>query len=306
MLVYLDDDFAKHETGTHPECPARITRLNTLLRSSAGGLTFCEDWAPATAEEIGQVHDAAYIDQLERWCEEGPQQIESDTFVSSHSFRCTSKAAGAACDAVARVIAEETKAAFCAVRPPGHHALPNGPMGFCLFNSVAVAAQKALTLGLERVMIIDWDVHHGNGTQDAFYESEQIAFFSIHRSPFYPGTGATSETGTGFGLGTTLNVPVDADISKRDFTDAFTRGIEDLAAKHQPELILLSAGFDAHRLDPVGGLCLESEDFIGLTEIVQELSAAHCSGRIVSLLEGGYQLEHMPQSALAHVKTLSA
>ncbi len=305
MLLYLSDTFATHNTGQHPECIQRITGLNQLLRES--GWTEradCPGWQPASTEDVLRVHDACYLQQLEEWCREDAGRIESDTVVSHGSWHAALTAAGAAVDAVQQVISGTNQRAFCAVRPPGHHALQNAPMGFCLLNNVAVAARAALSHGLQRVMIVDWDVHHGNGTQDTFYGDGRVGFFSIHRSPFYPGTGGSDETGTGAGLGTTLNVPVSFDITTEQFVHQFRRGVEKLAEKLRPELILISAGFDAHQLDPVGGLCLVEEDFAELTRQVSEVAAVHAEGRIVSLLEGGYHLDRMPLSVLKHLEAL--
>ena len=214
-------------------------------------------------------------------------------------------AAGAGRDAARRLVAGEDKRAFTAVRPPGHHAVPSGAMGFCLANNIALAAKTALDQGLSKVLIVDWDVHHGNGTQDIFYEEERVGFFSIHRSPFYPGTGAESETGAGKGLGTTLNTPVTSGIELRAFFDKFQRGLEDLASKLSPELILLSAGFDAHPNDPVGGLCVETEAFAELTKRVVQVADSYCDGKILSMLEGGYHLQHLPDCVNEHLKALS-
>ncbi|GAB5404529.1 MAG: histone deacetylase [Aureliella sp.] len=304
MLVYLDDSFQQHDTGKHPECPARIANLNSTLRSS-GVLRHATlpEWQPAQLSDIQAVHSENYTRDLLAACDAGGGQIESDTFVSEQSWSVALLGAGAAIDATRRVIDGESDAAFCAVRPPGHHALPGGAMGFCLFNNIAVAARYALTK-VDRVMIVDWDVHHGNGTQDIFYSEERVGFFSIHRSPFYPGTGSRAETGTGAGLGMTLNAPVTADVSRTTFMREFEKGLNDLASRCSPDLILLSAGFDAHRNDPVGSLCLEEPDFQQLTQIVNDLAASFTGGKIVSLLEGGYHLEHMPRSALEHVQEL--
>lgn len=305
MLLYLDDKFALHNTGTHPECIARITQLNETLRTA--GVTDhanCVQWSDASLEQLGKAHQSDYLEQLQNWCREEAGQIEADTVVSRDSWNVALRGAGAAVDAVRRVVLGEDKTAFCAIRPPGHHAIPSGAMGFCLVNNIAIAAHAALGMDLQRVMIIDWDVHHGNGTQDIFYEDGRVGFYSIHRSPFYPGTGAVEETGSGAGLSCILNEPVTATISQKDFHDRFQRGIEDLARRIQPELILLSAGFDAHRLDPVGALSLEENDFETLTQRVQTLADHYCDGKLVSLLEGGYHLEHMPSSALAHVNVL--
>lgn len=306
VLLYHHTVFAEHDTGAHPECVARIERVNAMLDKS-GWYTRskCPEWQPASRESITKVHKAAYFDKLKIWCEQAAGRIEADTVVSRGSWDAAIQAAGAAIDAVDRVVKGEDKRAFCAIRPPGHHALADGPMGFCLFNNVAIAAHAALAAGLHRVMIIDWDVHHGNGTQDVFYEDGRVAFFSIHRSPFYPGTGKVSETGTRAGLGWIANEPVPADITLKSFTERFVRGIETLAARVRPELILLSAGFDAHRSDPVGSLCLADQDFGELTRIVSKLAASHCDGKIVSLLEGGYHLEHLPMSVNAHLEELA-
>lgn len=306
MLLYHHTVFAQHDTGSHPECISRIERVNAMLDKS-GWLerSKCPTWSAATRDSISKVHKVAYYDQLKTWCEQAAGYIEGDTVVSRGSWDAATQAAGAAIDAVERVVKGEDKRAFCAIRPPGHHALADGPMGFCLFNNVAIAAHAALAAGLHRVMIIDWDVHHGNGTQDVFYEDGRVAFFSIHRSPFYPGTGKVSETGTKAGLGWIANEPVPGEITLKSFTERFTRGIEDLAAKVRPELILLSAGFDAHRSDPVGSLCLADQDFGSLTRIVRDLAVSHCDGKIVSLLEGGYHLEHLPMSVNAHLEELA-
>jgi acetoin utilization deacetylase AcuC-like enzyme len=305
LLLYLNDIFALHETGQHPECVQRITRLNHLLRHS--GWTeraSCPAWQPAGGDQILRVHERDYLEQLRQWCLDGGGQVEVDTVVSEGSWPAALHAAGAAIDAVRRVVDGQDQTAFCAIRPPGHHALVGSPMGFCLLNNVAIAALEAINQGLERVLIIDWDVHHGNGTQDVFYDDGRVGFFSMHRSPFYPGTGKADETGTGDGLGTTLNIPVPMGISRAQYFDLFRKGLETLAEKIRPHLILISAGFDAHPLDPVGGLCLEESDFAQLTQIVRQVASTSSAGRIVSLLEGGYHLEKMPDSVVAHLQEL--
>ncbi len=306
VLLYIDDAFAQHDTGAHPECIQRITRLNAQLELAGWRQAArCPPWASATPEQLQRVHQAAYLEQLRAWCAAAAGRIEADTVVSRGSWTAALRGAGAAMDAVTRVTRGEAQTAFCAIRPPGHHALPSGAMGFCLVNNVALAAHAALAAGLDRVLIIDWDVHHGNGTQDAFYRDGRVGFYSIHRSPFYPGTGAADETGSGPGLGWIKNAPVAADIATPKFFERFRRDTETLADALRPQLILLSAGFDAHRLDPVGSLCLEAEDFATLTRHVRQLAAVHCQGRIVSLLEGGYHLEHMPQCVLQHLDALA-
>jgi acetoin utilization deacetylase AcuC-like enzyme len=304
MLLYHDQVFTEHDTGRHPECIARIERVNAMLSANWVHRSVCPSWTTASRAAIEAVHQAAYYDQLKQWCEQAAGRIESDTVVSRGSWNAGLRAAGAAVDAVQRVVRGEDKTAFCAIRPPGHHALPSGPMGFCLFNNVAIAAHAALAEGLTRMLIIDWDVHHGNGTQDVFWEDGRVGFFSIHRFPFYPGSGRASETGARAGLGWILNEPVAADITLHRFVDLFTRGIETLANRVKPELILLSAGFDAHRADPVGSLCLVDEDFGQLTRVVRQLADSHCGGKVVSLLEGGYNLDHLPMSVNLHLESM--
>jgi acetoin utilization deacetylase AcuC-like enzyme len=225
--------------------------------------------------------------------------------VSAASFDVALLAAGAACDAVKRVVAGEDQTALCIARPPGHHALPDRAMGFCLFNSVAVAARAAIDeYGLDRVLIVDWDVHHGNGTQDTFYRDEQVGFLSIHRWPFYPGSGASDETGSGPGLGFTRNLPVEFGTPRAAYRDRFRQELESFAADLRPQLVLVSAGFDSHREDPIGSLGLEVEDFAGLTQDVLDVAAAHAGGRVVSLLEGGYNPQRLAESVGEHLRAL--
>ena len=227
--------------------------------------------------------------------------------MSRDSYEVACQAAGSAVDAVEQVVAGKYRRALCLIRPPGHHALQQAPMGFCLFNNVAVAARHAVDrLGLSRVLIVDWDVHHGNGTQDAFYSDGQVHFFSSHRSPFYPGTGAAEETGTGQGLGTIFNLPLRFGISRHEFHERFQNMLERAAAHSKPELVLISAGFDAHRADPIGSLGLESEDFSELTRLVVACANQFCGGKIVSLLEGGYDVRALAESVQAHGEELLA
>ncbi|MFI4876042.1 MAG: histone deacetylase, partial [Blastopirellula sp. JB062] len=288
-LIYSDPEFLDHETGDHPESPQRLQAITARLEQS-GLLDRCDrpDWPHASAAEIQFVHTAAMRTSVEGFSLKGGGRIEADTQLSHESYHVATRASGAAIDAVRRVIGGEAANALCLSRPPGHHATPTMPMGFCLFNHVAIAAQYALTqLDLDRVLIVDWDVHHGNGTQDAFWRNEQVGFLSVHRYPFYPGTGDSLEIGEGDGLGYTRNVPLKAGVSRRDFIAQFERALQDMTAKIKPQLVLLSAGFDAHAADPVGNLGLETEDYAELTQIVLDAASVYADGKLVSILEGG-------------------
>lgn len=307
-LLYSDPYFLRHETGRHPESAARLQAIADQLQAS--GLIDRFDAGqirPASSDEIGRVHDPNYLRQVEAWSIAGGGQVEADTIMSEDSFNVARNAAGTAIAAVEQVVAGKYRRALCLIRPPGHHALHAAPMGFCLFNNVAVAARHAVEqLGLVRVLIVDWDVHHGNGTQDAFYSDGRVHFFSVHRSPFYPGTGAADETGTGPGLGAIFNLPLRFGISRRELIERFHNMLESAAARAKPELILISAGFDAHRADPIGSLGLEAEDFVTLTRLVADCAGQYCGGKIVSLLEGGYNLHALAQSVQAHAEELLA
>jgi acetoin utilization deacetylase AcuC-like enzyme len=305
-LLYYDELFLKHLTGAHPERPERLTRTWKAL-NDRGIVEKCRKTAcaPASDKQLTRVHPAEYVKRVKAFCDAGGGRIETDTVCSEDSFRAAEMAAGTACDAVKRVIAGEDKQAFCLMRPPGHHALVDKPMGFCLFASVAVAAREAIVEhGLKHVMIVDWDVHHGNGTQDIFWEDGKVSFFSIHRFPFYPGSGEKSETGSGKGLGAIRNAPISYGTERDDYHSEFKKNLESMAAKWKPELILISAGFDAHRLDPIGSLQLETEDFGTLTKAVLDVADVHAKGRVVSLLEGGYNVEMLAESVALHLETM--
>ena len=305
-LIYYDPIFLRHDSGDHPESSSRIIpaarRLNQLAMHM--GLDRPQ-WSPLGLDAVQLVHDPGYVESLRLFCQRGGGQLDPDTFVSPESFDVALMAAGAAADAVDQVLHSEERRAFCLVRPPGHHALAGRAMGFCLFNHVAIAARLAISQHeLSRVLVVDWDVHHGNGTQDLFWDDGQVGFLSIHRYPFYPCSGAADETGSGAGLGTKLNVPVTFGTSRQEYHDKFQRALENIARRMKPELILISAGFDAHRLDPVGSLGLESEDFGPLTRRVVEVAQQYAGGRVVSLLEGGYNGEAVAESVEIHMYEL--
>lgn len=291
----------------HPECPERLAALlNRLERSPIAAECSTGNVRPATEEELLRVHDAGYLARLGDFERQGGGRIEADTWLAAGSIEAARLAAGACVEAVASVVQGDDPRAFCIVRPPGHHALPDSAMGFCLFNSIAVAARHAVeTLGLGRVLIVDWDVHHGNGTQEIFYDDPRVAFLSLHRFPFYPGTGREEETGEGPGLGLTKNVPLRFGIARQDYRAVFRASLEAFAERVRPELILLSAGFDAHRADPVGNLGLESEDFDILTADLLAVARTHAQGRVVSVLEGGYNVPKLVESVEAHLSRLA-
>lgn len=307
-LLYMDEKFLLHDTGRHPECAARLEHIHARLAPSAlpAGVTRVPIQR-AVDTDLRRVHSEDHLTNVQQFADNGGGRIESDTVVSRDSADVAWLAAGTGVDAVNRVMSGEDTQALCLVRPPGHHAVPEAAMGFCLFSNVAVAARTAIErLQADRVLIVDWDVHHGNGTQDVFYEDEQVTFFSAHRFPFYPGTGRKSETGRGRGLGTTVNLPLEFGVSRKSYLTAFETALTRAADSCRPDLILVSAGFDAHADDPIGSLGLETEDFGELTKLVQQIAATHSAGRLVSMLEGGYNVERLADCVELHLQTLCA
>jgi acetoin utilization deacetylase AcuC-like enzyme len=307
-LLYHAPLYEQHLTGRHPERPERTERvMRHLTEKRLVQRCVRPDWKTASDDQLKRIHCPDYVQSVRERCERGGGQLDPDTVASAKSYEAARLASGAACDAVRRVLAGEDRQALCLHRPPGHHALRDRAMGFCFFNHVAVAARAAIDdAGLKRVLIIDWDVHHGNGTQDAFYEDGAVAFYSIHRSPFYPGTGDASETGSGKGLGCVKNVPMAHGCGRETFVRQYRESLAKFADKVKPELVLVSAGFDAHHADPVGSLHLEVEDFATLTQVALDIAAAHAAGRFVSLLEGGYNLDILPLCVATHLETMLA
>jgi len=305
-LLYYDERLLLHETGTHPERPQRL--IQTMRHLERTGMTARCRPAPCTplaSDRLELAHTRRYAAELEAFARAGGGRIEVDTLCSSQSYDVALLAAGAVSDAVQRVVAGDEKNAFCLVRPPGHHALRDGAMGFCLLNNVAVAARVAVEqLGLDRVLIVDFDVHHGNGTQAEFWDEPRVGFLSIHRWPFYPGTGRADETGGGKAGGTKLNIPVEFGTSRRDYLAEFRRGLERLAASIRPQLVLASAGFDSHHADPIGSLELETEDFESITDAVLDVADVYAGGRLVSALEGGYNAAALAGCVEAHLGRL--
>jgi acetoin utilization deacetylase AcuC-like enzyme len=302
-LLYRDARFLNHETGNHPERPIRLRAIESHLeRHWLTAQCSQQSFEPCDQETLSLVHARGYIEEISAFAQAGGGYLDADTICSPASFDVAALAAGAVVDAVGRVVAGEDTTALCLVRPPGHHALVDRAMGFCLFNNIAVGAMAAVKRhGLDRVLIVDFDVHHGNGTQAIFWEDSQIGFFSMHRYPFYPGTGAADERGEGKGQGATANLPIEFGTSRDDIQEVFAARLQAFADHIRPQLVMVSAGFDAHRTDPIGSLGLEAEDFAVFTDRVLEVAAAHAGGRIVSVLEGGYNPPALAQSVEEHL-----
>ena len=307
-LVY-SDDYLRHDTGDHPE---RRERYAATLSGLGSDRDLWEDLvklAPrvATDEELLRCHDQRAIARIAQVCQATRAALDADTIVSSESERVARLAAGGACRAVDAVVSGEAEAAFVACRPPGHHATVGRAMGFCLFNNVAIATRYAQTQypQIKKVLIVDFDVHHGNGTQDIFDENPTVFYYSLHQYPWYPGTGGADERGHGEGEGYTLNVPVRAATPAADYMRMFEDGLERVMKSFAPDLVMVSAGFDAHVADPLGHLMLTDEEYQRLTERLRELARASCGGRLVSCLEGGYNLRTLGATVRTHVAALN-
>jgi acetoin utilization deacetylase AcuC-like enzyme len=302
-LLYTHASCLGHDTGAyHPESPARLRSvLDALAAPEFAALDRRE--APAAAlDDITRVHPRHFVDRLLAAVpKEGHVGVDADTVMSPRSGEAALRAAGAVAAAVDAVIAGEADNAFCAVRPPGHHAEPNRAMGFCLFNNVAVGALRAREVhNLARVAVIDFDVHHGNGTQARFWEDASLFYGSTHQSPLYPGTGSAGETG----VGNVVNVPLPPGSGSLQFRQGMERILLPALDVFAPELVMISAGFDAHRSDPLAQLMLDESDYAWVTERLIEIARRHASGRVVSTLEGGYDLSALGASAAAHVRVL--
>lgn len=302
--------YAEHDTGPHhPESPSRYKVVMDALRASGDLWSKLKEKQArvATRGAVQACHSPQLYKTVERVVSEGTGYLDADTVVSMHSLDAALRAAGGACEAIDAIMTGEVSNAFVPVRPPGHHATAERAMGFCLFNNVAVAARYAQNQykEIERVAIVDWDVHHGNGTQGIFYDDPSVFFFSMHQYPWYPGTGSRGENGVGRGAGYTLNIPVKAQTPAAEHTRMFDGALEEIAAKFKPDLIIISAGFDSHRDDPLGQLQLQDEDFVVMTRNILDWAKQTCQGRVVSCLEGGYNLDTLGQTVVAHVDELA-
>lgn len=297
-----------HVTGPgQPESPDRFDAVHAALVKSglAAQLAKIES-REATRDEILRVHTPDYYDIVQREIAAGKSSLSTgDTAISHDSLLVANLASGSALSAADAVCTGKLPRAFCNLRPPGHHATPDQGMGFCIWNHVALVARHAQKVHkIGKVLIVDWDVHHGNGTQDAFYEDDTVFFFSTHQSPWYPGTGAASETGEGKGRGFTLNCPLPAGSGRKEIFGAFEEKLVPVMQTFRPELILISAGFDSRKDDPLGRFVLEDQDFADLTRLLGCIAAEFAEGRVISLLEGGYNLPGLASAATAHVQAL--
>jgi acetoin utilization deacetylase AcuC-like enzyme len=305
-LYYFHDDFLRHDTGGgHPECAERLRYIDKTLQAPEFAALLRESPPldeTAQLQTIRLIHAQRHIDRiLQAIPEHGISYIDCDTVVSPGSRNAALRAVAAVCAAVDEVVAGKASNAFCALRPPGHHAEPNRAMGFCLFNNVAIAAEYARKKhGIGRVAIVDFDVHHGNGTQAAFERQADVMYVSSHEMPNYPGTGKASETG----VGNIVNIPLDTGADGTEYRKLMSARALPALRKFKPELLLVSAGFDAHRDDPLAGIELLEDDYRWLTEELIEIAAACCGGRLISALEGGYNLQALARSVAAHVGVL--
>lgn len=302
------DIFGDHRTTEgHPESSQRLTAIVERLKAS--GLQNEMVRLPVTPAEtkwLHTIHTPAYVKRVRRSCEEGERYLDSpDVPISPKSYEAAVMAVGGVLAAVDAVVQGEIRNAFCAVRPPGHHALSDEAMGFCVFNNVAIAVRYAQEQhNLSKILIVDWDVHHGNATQAAFYDDPNVLYFSVHQWPFYPGSGAAEETGSGKGLGLTINVPLPAGSGDADYLEAFESKLRPAALAFEPDFVFVSAGFDAHENDTLGSMKVTTEGFGQLTRIVKQIAENCCAGRIVSVLEGGYDLDGLAASVETHIRVL--
>jgi acetoin utilization deacetylase AcuC-like enzyme len=297
--------YAAHDVPHHPENQVRLAVTEQYLEEQSllsGRPDIAVVKAPLSSVEA--IHSAWYVERLDRLATGGGAWLDADTYVGHDSYDVALLSAGAAVSGVDAVLDGRAHHAFALVRPPGHHAAPERGMGFCLLNNVAIGAARALERGLQRVAIVDWDVHHGNGTQDAFYDSRQVLFCSIHQSPFYPGTGDTGERGLGAGEGYTINVPIRAGQGNDDYLAVFDELFIPAIVAFEPELVLVSAGYDAHADDPLGGMRLSEQGFAGMASRLLDVTHRFAGGRLVAVLEGGYDPRALARSVAATIRTL--
>jgi len=296
----------EHDTGSHPENALRLKCIMETIKEN-GILEKLTRINPekATAEQVAMFHRPEYIEKVAQFARAGGGYIDPDTVVSRKSFEVALKAVGGALTAVDYVLSGRLNSAFALVRPPGHHAVAGRSMGFCLFNNIAIAALHAREkYGLERILIVDWDVHHGNGTSEAFFSDPGVLFFSTHQQGIFPGAGRVSEVGQGEGEGYTINVPLNRGTGDAGLYYAFTQLLEPVARQYKPQLVMVSAGFDGHHSDPLAGLSMTVPGYARIAEIVRKIADEECDGKIVASLEGGYNLSVIGHSVSAMLNVL--
>jgi acetoin utilization deacetylase AcuC-like enzyme len=305
--IVTDERFLDHDTGKrHPECGDRLRAIGRWLDANPVPDRVRIDARDATVQELTRVHVPEHVERVEASSHLPRYAFDADTPVSSRSFAAACRAAGGVLALVDAVMAGQIDNGFAFVRPPGHHAERDRAMGFCLFNNVALAAAHLRAAHrLERVLVVDWDVHHGNGTQHAFYDDPRVLFVSSHQYPFYPGTGAAREVGAGEGEGFTLNLPFPAGYGDAQYVQAFVDVVEPVARRFQPEFVLVSAGFDAHRRDPLAGMDVTEVGFARLARLLLQVSRDVCQNRLVAVLEGGYDFEALARSVAAVLGEMS-
>lgn len=305
-IVY-DDRYLLHETGMHPERKERLKSILSFL-GKQGVMDKLARVEPrkATVEEIQFAHTKDYINDIERYCTKGYNALDMDTLICKDSYEVALLAAGGSLAAVDKVMQGQLDHVFAFVRPPGHHAETNRGMGFCLFNNAAIAAYYAMKqYGVDRVLIVDWDVHHGNGTQNIFYHDPRVLYFSIHQSPAYPGTGSLEETGAGQGEGYTINVPISPATGDADYEFILREILVPVCQEFKPQLVIVSAGQDAHQSDPLAGMALTSHGYGMMAGIMQEIADQHAGGKMVLLLEGGYNLNALAEAVYSVLNQLA-
>jgi acetoin utilization deacetylase AcuC-like enzyme/formylglycine-generating enzyme required for sulfatase activity len=306
-FVY-QDIYLQHKTGSgHPETPQRLRAIVEQLKPASSSMQLIAPRSSSySLEWVEAIHTPEYVKRVRDSCQEGIKYMDSvDTPISAESYEVALAAVGGVLSAIDEVMVGNVSNAFCAIRPPGHHALKDRAMGFCLFNNVAIGARYIQKkYGLSKVLIVDWDVHHGNGTQAAFYDDPTVLYFSTHQYPFYPGTGSEEEKGAGEGLGYNINVPLPAGTGDEEYIKAFKEILKPRALEFKPDFVLISAGFDAHKDDLLGGMNVTAKGFAEMTAIVKDIAEKCCSGRIVSVLEGGYNLSGLAESVEAHILVL--